>query len=82
MMRVLLVIQEKAPLIHAGDLGAGMWQALVTTAAGLAVAIPCYAAHNLLVSLVESILLDMEQVFGEVHAFLAREGGGGGGRDV
>jgi biopolymer transport protein ExbB len=76
MMRVLLVIQQKAPLIHAGDLSGGMWLALVTTAAGLAVAIPCYAGHNLLVSLVESILLDMEQAFAEVLAFVSDRSSG------
>ena len=35
MMQVLLEIQQKSPLIHAGDLGGGLWQALISTAAGL-----------------------------------------------
>ena len=68
----LMVLQQKAPLIHAGDLSASLWQALLTTAAGLAVAIPCYACYNFLVTRVESILLDMEQAAGEVLTQLAR----------
>jgi len=48
----------------------GMWQALISTAASLAVAIPIYAAYNLLVSRVESIVLDMERASVEIMAFL------------
>lgn len=70
MMQVLMVIEAKAPLIHAGDLGGGLWQALISTAAGLAVAIPAYAGYNFLVGRVEAILLDMERAFAEVLVFL------------
>jgi biopolymer transport protein ExbB len=61
LMNILRTIMEKAPLIHAGDLGAGMWQALVTTAAGLVIALPAYAGYNILVSRVDGIVLDMER---------------------
>jgi biopolymer transport protein ExbB len=70
MMQVLLAIETKAPLIHAGDLGGGLWQALISTAAGLAVAIPTYAGYNFLVGRVETILLEMERAFAEVLVFL------------
>jgi len=70
MMQVLLAIEAKAPLIHAGDLGGGLWQALISTAAGLAVAIPTYAGYNFLVGRVETILLEMERAFAEVLVFL------------
>ena len=70
MMQVLMVIEARAPLIHAGDLGGGLWQALISTAAGLAVAIPAYAGYNFLVGRVEAILLDMERAFAEVLVFL------------
>ena len=36
------------------------------TAAGLAVAIPCYAAYNYLVSRVNAIVLDMEKAATEI----------------
>jgi biopolymer transport protein ExbB len=72
MMQTLLAIQQKAPLVHAGDLGGGLWQALITTAAGLAVAIPTYAGYNFLVTRVEAVVLDMERSSIEILAFLVR----------
>ncbi len=51
---------------HVGQLSSGVWQALICTAAGLAVAIPAYAAYNFLVGRVNSIVLDMEQVSTEI----------------
>ncbi|MFH0954113.1 MAG: MotA/TolQ/ExbB proton channel family protein [Verrucomicrobiota bacterium] len=74
MMQVLLAIHQKAPLVHAGDLMSGLWQALIATAAGLAVAIPAYAGYNFLVTRVEAIVLDMERAAGEILAYLARRG--------
>lgn len=73
LMDSLLVMQRGAPLVHAGDLTGSLWRALVCTAAGLATAIPCFAAYNLLVGRVESILLDMERAVGEVLDQLAQE---------
>jgi len=66
MMQMLAAMVANAPQIHAEDLSAGIFSALFTTAAGLAVAMPVYAGHQFLVARVESILLDMERVFGEV----------------
>lgn len=71
MMKMFAAIQEKAPLVHAGDLGAGMWQALICTAASLVIAIPAYAGYNLLVGRVEAILLDMERAFAEVLVYFS-----------
>lgn len=72
MMETLSTIQQQAPLIHAGDLGAGLWQALITTAAGLAVAVPLYAGYNFLLHRVESILLDMERASVDILNFLSK----------
>ena len=44
-----------------GDLSQGIYSALITTAAGLVVAIPCYLAHNFLVAQVHGIVADMER---------------------
>src|SRR5271155_2835051 len=44
-----------------GDLSQGIYTALITSAAGLAVAIPCYLAHNFLVARVHSLVADMER---------------------
>ena len=51
---------------HVGDLAKGIWQALICTAAGLAVAIPAHAGYNYLVSRVNSIVLDMERAATEI----------------
>jgi biopolymer transport protein ExbB len=69
-IQVLTRIEASAPLIHAGDVGQGLWQALITTAAGLAVAIPTYTAYNLLVGRVEAVVLDMERASGEIVSYL------------
>ncbi len=70
MMQVFVIMQAKAPLVHSGDLAAGMWQALICTAAGIAVAIVAYAGYNFLVTRVESLLLDMEKASIEILVFL------------
>jgi biopolymer transport protein ExbB len=44
-----------------GDLSQGIYTALITSAAGLAVAIPCYLAHNFLVARVHALVADMER---------------------
>lgn len=66
MVQMLAAMTVHAPQVYAEDLSGGLYGALLTTAAGLAVAIPVHAGHQFLVSRVESILLDMERVFGEV----------------
>ena len=72
LMRMLLMIQQKAPLVHAGDLSAGLWQALLATAAGLAVSIPAYAGYNLLLARVASVSLDMERAAMELENYFAQ----------
>lgn len=72
MMESLWVIHQKAPLVYAGDLAGGMWQALITTAVGLAVAIPAYAGYNFLLHRVESIVLDMERSSVDILNFLSK----------
>jgi len=74
MMQMLLTIQQKAPLVQSGDIMGGLWQALIATAAGIAVAIPTYAAYNFLVGRVESVVLDMERASAEILAFLTGSG--------
>lgn len=70
MMGALQEMHAQAPLAHSGDLAGHLWNALLTTAAGLTVAIPIYAAYNLLVSRIESLVMDMEFAASDVMAFL------------
>ena len=64
MVRAFQVIQEKATSLYPvnpGDLAGGIWEALITTVAGLSVAIPTFVAYNYLVSRVDGFVLDMEK---------------------
>lgn len=70
MVDCLLVIQREAPLVHVADVSGGLMRALITTAGGLMVAIPCYAAFNLLLIKIDRLVLDMEQAGAEAVAFL------------
>ena len=49
--------------------------ALITTAAGLTSAIPCYLGHNYLVTRVNAITLDMEKAALEITAFFSSRDG-------
>ncbi|MBN1557937.1 MAG: MotA/TolQ/ExbB proton channel family protein [Lentisphaerae bacterium] len=70
MMESLLVLQSQAPLIQSADLMGGLIRALMTTAAGLTVAVPCYASFNLLVVKIDRVVLDMEKAASEIIPFL------------
>ena len=61
MMQMLLAATLAAPLVQSADLTGGLWAALQATALSLIISILAYAGYNLLVSRVESILLDMER---------------------
>ncbi len=64
MVRCFQAVEQKASILHSpsvGDLAGGIWEALLTTVAGLMVAIPAYVAYNYLVSRVDNFVLDMER---------------------
>jgi biopolymer transport protein ExbB len=69
-------LQDAGLQAHIGDLSTGVWQALICTAAGLAVAIPAYAGYNYLVSRVNSIVLDMEHASTEILNAIGESGNG------
>jgi biopolymer transport protein ExbB len=75
MVRAFQVIQEKAVAaypVNPGDLAGGIWEALITTVAGLSIAIPTFVAYNFLVSRVETIVLDMERSSTELINILSQ----------
>jgi biopolymer transport protein ExbB len=55
------------------DLSDGVYEALICTAAGLAVSIPAHAAYNYLVSRVNDIVLDMEKSAAEIVNIVTEE---------
>jgi len=74
MVRCFQIIQAKATSFHPispGDLAGGIWEALLTTVAGLVVAIPTFVAYNYLVNRVNNLILEMEKGATELVNFLA-----------
>ncbi len=65
-MDAFTAVQDSGLNAHINQLSEGVWKALICTAAGLAVGIPSYAGYNYLVSRVNTIVLDMEQVSSEI----------------
>jgi biopolymer transport protein ExbB len=65
-MRIFFELQRAGPFANVSDLAGGVWASLISMAAGLAVAIPAYAAYNYLVNRVNSIVLDMEKASAEI----------------
>ena len=67
---VFMAMEQNAPLAEIRDISGGIWQALTTTATGICVSIPSFAAYNFLLSRVESITLNMENAAEEIYRFL------------
>ncbi|MDD5262272.1 MAG: MotA/TolQ/ExbB proton channel family protein [Methylacidiphilales bacterium] len=66
MIKAFIKMNEAMGAAPIGDLAGGIWEALITTAGGLVVAIPCYVAYNYLVSRLNAIVTDMERAGIEV----------------
>lgn len=73
-MQMFMQLQEAGLYAHVGQMAAGVWQALISAAGGIAVAIPTHAGHNYLVSRVHNIVLDMERAGAEIVNILAEPG--------
>jgi biopolymer transport protein ExbB len=65
-IKIFMRLQAAGSMAREQGLAGGIWEALLCTAAGLALAIPCYAAYNYLVSRVNAIVLDMEKAASEI----------------
>ena len=75
MVRAFQIIQEKATSLNPvspGNLAGGIWEALITTAAGLIVAIPTFVAYNYLVSRVKNFIVEMERTSTELINILGQ----------
>jgi biopolymer transport protein ExbB len=58
--------QISAGAISAADFSAGIWQGLITTGAGLAVAITSFIAYNYLLSRMNRLIIEMDQSSAEL----------------
>lgn len=75
MIRAFMTIEEMQGLVNPSDLAGGIWEALLTTAFGLVVAILAYVAYNFLVSRVGGVVLAMETSATEVINLLSGKAG-------
>jgi biopolymer transport protein ExbB len=75
-MEMFQKLQASGLYAHFNDLAAGVWQALICAAAGIAVAIPAHAGYNYLVSRINKIVLDMERAAGEIVNIVTENGTG------
>lgn len=75
MIRAFAQIQHKQGLVNPSDLAEGIGNALITTAAGLTVAIPTLVAYNYFVSRVDNMVLEMEISSSELVELLTKDRG-------
>jgi len=64
------IMQQHAPLVEIGTLSKGIWEALITSAFGIGVAIPAFIGYNFMLTRVEAITLEMENAAEEIYRFL------------
>ncbi len=58
-------------VVDAGALAAGIWEALITTAAGLTVAIPVFLGYRYVMSLIDRYAVEMEDISLQALDYLA-----------
>lgn len=73
MIRAFMDIQALGGNVNADVLAGGIWEAMVTTAAGLTVGIPALILHNYFVGKVQRIVFDIETCSDQLLDLLARE---------
>lgn len=75
MITAFAQIQNKQGLVNPSDLAEGISNALVTTAAGLTVAIPTIVVYNYYVTRVDNMVVEMEISSSELVELLTRDKG-------
>jgi biopolymer transport protein ExbB len=66
MIQAFMRIQDLQGSANPSDLAGGIWEALITTAVGLAIGIIALAFYNYLTSAINKLVLDMEVVSNDV----------------
>jgi biopolymer transport protein ExbB len=77
MIKIFWLFNQGGNYATPAVLAGGMWEALLSTAAGLAVAVPAHLARHFLTGRVRALVHDMEWVGNELMRFLLREFRGG-----
>jgi len=77
MIQAYQAFEKGGDYATAGSLSGGMWQALLTTAAGLAIGVAARLGHHFLAGRMRALVYDMEWVANDILRFLTAERGGG-----
>ena len=75
LVKCFYIIEQKAAMVgmvNPSDLAGGIWEALLTTVAGLCVAIPAYLAYNFFVHKVNLSVLETDRAATELLEVLAQ----------
>lgn len=75
MIKAFSQIQNKRGQVNPSDLAEGIGNALITTAAGLTVAIPILVVHNYFITRVDNMVLEMELSSSELIELLTQHQG-------
>jgi len=75
MIKAFAEIQNKRGQVNPSDLAEGIGNALMTTAAGLTVAIPMYVVYNYFVTRVDNMVVEMEISSSELVDLLTKDHG-------
>ena len=70
MITLFQSMEQTGTFVDTKILAAGIWQALLSTAAGLTIAIPSYGFYNYFVGRTTSIITEMEKASSEMINFL------------
>ena len=73
MIKVFIEIENAGGLVDPSILAGGIWEALLTTAFGLSIAIPTLVAYNFFTSHGNRLISDMEEVSSELLTFISGE---------
>lgn len=79
MISAFVTVSSQGGYVTANTLSNGVYQSLLTTAGGLVVAIPAFAAYSYLSSRINALLHDMERAGIEIVNLLLDHRGGSGG---
>jgi len=74
MIQAFQQIERLGGNVNASVLAGGIWQALLTTAAGLTVGLVCFFAHNYIVGRIQFIVREMEERSSELLETLTNGG--------
>lgn len=77
MIQAFQQIERLGGNVNASVLAGGIWQALLTTAAGLTVGLVCFFAHNYIVGRIQFIVREMEERSSELLETLTNGGSDG-----